>query len=175
MARKNRTFNQLLLGLVAVCTLVLLIFMFISPKSGFANTANESDTIFLERLSPEPELRQPAASLPTIDQLTEQNVVVNYLITYKKLPDYYIKKGKARKYGWDAFAGNLCEALPGRAIGGDRFGNWEAKLPNEPGRVWYEADINYNCGRRGADRLVYSNDGLIYVTNDHYKNFRRLD
>ncbi|PHM70508.1 ribonuclease domain-containing protein [Xenorhabdus sp. KJ12.1] len=112
---------------------------------------------------------------PHIDVLTEQHRVANYLKQHHKLPDYYITKKHARRLGWEPRKGNLCEAVPGKAIGGDRFTNREHKLPDEAGRQWLEADVNYNCGRRGSDRLLYSNDGLIYLTLDHYNHFTRLE
>lgn len=65
--------------------------------------------------------------------------------------------------------------MPGKAIGGDRFGNQEKGLPDAPSRQWFEADINYNCGHRGSDRLLYSSDGLIYVTTDHYRSFQQAN
>lgn len=106
-----------------------------------------------------------------IDELTAEDVVVDYLKKNGVLPDYYITKGEARKKGWVASEGNLCDVLPGRAIGGDVFSNREKKLPNKKSRKWYEADLNYDCGRRNADRVVFSSDGLIYVTKDHYSTF----
>lgn len=111
----------------------------------------------------------------SIDQLTQQKRVVSYLQQHQRLPDYYITKKQAREQGWDARNGNLCSVLPGKAIGGDRFSNREGQLPAARSRVWREADINYQCGRRGADRLLYSSDGLIFVTRDHYKNFIRVE
>ncbi|CAI1693060.1 MULTISPECIES: ribonuclease [Serratia] len=111
----------------------------------------------------------------SIDQLTQQQRVVSYLQQHQRLPDYYITKKQAREQGWDARNGNLCSVLPGKAIGGDRFSNREGQLPTAHSRVWREADINYQCGRRGADRLLYSSDGLIFVTRDHYKNFIRVE
>ena len=111
----------------------------------------------------------------SIDQLTQQQRVVSYLQRHQRLPDYYISKRQAREQGWDARSGNLCSVLPGKAIGGDRFSNREGRLPSAHKRVWREADINYRCGRRGADRLLYSSDGLIFVTRDHYKNFIRVE
>ena len=111
----------------------------------------------------------------SIDQLTQQKRVVSYLQQHQRLPDYYITKKQAREQGWDARNGNLCSVLPGKAIGGDRFSNREGQLPAARSRVWHEADINYQCGRRGADRLLYSSDGLIFVTRDHYKNFIRVE
>ena len=106
-----------------------------------------------------------------IDDLTAEDVVVDYLKKNGVLPDYYITKGEARKKGWVASEGNLCDVLPGRAIGGDIFSNREKRLPNKKNRKWYEADLNYDCGRRNADRVVFSSDGLIYVTKDHYNTF----
>lgn len=115
----------------------------------------------------------PAAE--SIEQLTQQQRVVRYVQQHQRLSDYYITKKQAREQGWDARDGNLCKVLPGKAIGGDRFSNREGQLPIANNRVWREADINYQCGRRGADRLLYSSDGLIYVTRDHYKNFMRME
>ncbi|CAM3785082.1 ribonuclease domain-containing protein [Xenorhabdus thuongxuanensis] len=110
-----------------------------------------------------------------IDVLTEQTRVANYLRQHHTLPDYYITKKQARRFGWNARAGNLCEVLPDRAIGGDKFSNRENKLPTKSGRHWFEADVNYRCGHRGSDRLLYSNDGLIYLTVNHYNSFTRLE
>lgn len=115
------------------------------------------------------------AATDSIDQLTQQKRVVSYLKQHQRLPNYYISKKQARNQGWDARNGNLCSVLPGKAIGGDRFSNREGRLPAAHKRVWHEADINYQCGRRGADRLLYSNDGLIFVTRDHYKTFIRVE
>jgi hypothetical protein len=110
----------------------------------------------------------------SIDRLTEENRVAAYVSKYGKLPDCYITKSEASRSGWTASEGNLCDVLPGRAIGGDRFGNREGQLPEKAGRQYFEADINYNCGRRGGERLVFSNDGLIFVTHNHYKTFEEL-
>lgn len=86
------------------------------------------------------------------------------------LPDYYLTKKDARDYGWHP-GSDLCDHAPGYMIGGDRFGNREGHLPDRHRRRWTEADLDFNCGRRGAKRLVFSNDGLIFVTIDHYDNF----
>lgn len=117
----------------------------------------------------------PAEQQQSIDRLTQQQTVVSYLQQHRRLPDYYVTKKQAREQGWDPRSGNLCSVLPGKAIGGDRFSNREGQLPAAGGRVWREADINYQCGRRGADRLLYSSDGLIFVSRDHYKNFIRVE
>ncbi|ORJ27039.1 ribonuclease [Rouxiella badensis] len=110
-----------------------------------------------------------------IASLTAEKTVVSYLQQHHRLPDYFITKRKARAAGWDPRSGNLCDVLPGKAIGGDHFSNREQTLPSAPGRVWREADIDYHCGRRGADRVLFANDGLIYVSRDHYKNVVRVE
>ncbi|WP_036768422.1 ribonuclease domain-containing protein [Photorhabdus australis] len=115
------------------------------------------------------------SAIQRIDRLTEQNEVVAYLRQNNKLPDLYITKRQARDLGWNAKQGNLCQVLPGRAIGGDKFANREKKLPMKPKRQWFEADVNYRCGHRGSDRLLYSSDGLIYLTLDHYKSFTLVE
>ena len=110
-----------------------------------------------------------------ISELTAERRVAGYLQQHQQLPDYYITKSQARRDGWDASKGNLCDTLPGKAIGGDRFSNREGRLPQQQGRKWFEADVNYRCGHRNADRLLYSSDGLIFLTKDHYRSFNKVN
>lgn len=105
---------------------------------------------------------------------TSKDEVAAYIHEFKELPPNYITKKEAQKSGWDSSKGNLWEVTDKKSIGGDVFGNYESLLPEAEGRIYYECDINYNGGYRGAERLIYSNDGLIYYTNDHYKTFQRL-
>lgn len=100
--------------------------------------------------------------------------VADYLHTYAHLPDNFITKNEAKKLGWDSQSSNLDEVAPGMSIGGDVFGNREKLLPEEKGRKYYECDVNYEGGYRNGERIIYSNDGLIYYTNDHYKSFEQL-
>lgn len=109
----------------------------------------------------------------TIGMRTREATVIAYLRAQQRLPDYYLTKKQARARGWDPASGNLCDLLEGYAIGGDHFSNRERKLPAASGREWFEADLDYNCGRRNARRLLYSSDGLIYVSYDHYKTFQK--
>ena len=87
---------------------------------------------------------------------------------------YYLTKKEAEELGWDSYRGNLWDVAPGKSIGGSYFGNYEGLLPSKKGRKYYECDIDYNGGRRGAKRIIYSNDGLIFYTDDHYKSFEQL-
>lgn len=105
---------------------------------------------------------------------TSMEEVALYLHLYNKLPSNYITKKKAMELGWKNEEGNLWEVTEQMSIGGDVFGNREGKLPKKDGRKWYECDINYEGGYRGAERIVYSNDGLIYYTNDHYETFTQI-
>lgn len=120
---------------------------------------------------------EPAQSVPAIDEDGTYNSAEDvslYLYTYGELPDNYITKDDARDLGWtggsvEDYAGDGC------AIGGDRFGNREGLLPTVQGRTYYECDIDTVGGdTRGAERIVYSNDGLIYYTADHYEHFELL-
>ena len=106
-----------------------------------------------------------------IDELTNDEIVVKYLKEHGELPEYYITKSEAKSLGWVPSKGNLCEVAPGRAIGGDIWTNRQKSLPTKSGRKYFEADLNYNCGNRNADRVVFSNDGLVFVTFDHYRSF----
>ncbi|MEF9476630.1 ribonuclease domain-containing protein [Chryseobacterium sp. RRHN12] len=107
----------------------------------------------------------------SIDQLTEEKTVISYVKQNHKLPDYYITKNEARKQGWNPSKGNLCDVLPGKAIGGDHFGNREGRLPD--GEKYFEADVNYHCGGRNADRIIYTRNGDVYLTKNHYKSFEK--
>lgn len=96
--------------------------------------------------------------------------VALYLITYGELPSNFITKNEARELGWEG--GSVQKYKEGAAIGGDKFGNREGLLPKAGGRQYYECDIDTDGqNSRGAKRLVYSNDGLIYYTEDHYETF----
>lgn len=125
-------------------------------------TADRSDTT-----APQSDTTTPPTG---IDNSPES--VAAYLKEHGKLPDYFVTKKEAEAAGWVPSKGNLWEVLPGHVIGGDRFGNREGKLPKGKYR---ECDVNYSGGRRGAERIVFSEDGAIYYTKDHYNTFERLD
>ena len=104
---------------------------------------------------------------------TTKEEVALYIHVYGKLPENFITKDEARELGWEG--GGLEDYAPGKCIGGDRFGNYEELLPDAPGRTWTECDIDtLGQDSRGAKRIVFSNDGLIYYTDDHYESFALL-
>ena len=104
---------------------------------------------------------------------TDKEHVAAYINEFAKLPHNYITKNEAKKLGWQT-KGTLDKVAPGKSIGGDRYGNYEKKLPDKNGRSWKECDIDYVKGNRNGKRIVFSNDGLIYYTGDHYNNFTKL-
>ena len=97
-----------------------------------------------------------------------------YLYHFGRLPDYYVDTDAAQQAGWKTTKKKLSSALPGKMLGGDEYENNDFKLPSAPGRKWYEADINYGGGKRNRQRIVYSNDGLMFATYDHYQTFYEI-
>lgn len=112
-------------------------------------------------------------------QVTEDGVydskeeLALYIHLYRHLPSNYITKKEAEKLGWPG--GDLRPYAPGKCIGGSHFGNYEGLLPEAKGRSWTECDIDtMDKKSRGAKRIIFSNDGLIYYTEDHYESFELL-
>ena len=104
---------------------------------------------------------------------TSKEEVALYIHTYGRLPDNFITKKEAQALGWPG--GSLEPYAPGKCIGGSRFGNYEGLLPEKDGRTYTECDIDtLGAESRGAKRIVFSNDGLIYYTGDHYESFELL-
>ena len=117
---------------------------------------------------------EAAAETPAIDEdgvYTTKDDVALYLHTYGHLPSNFITKKEAEKLGWSG--GSLEPYAPGKCIGGSHFGNYEGILPEKDGRSYTECDT-LGADKRGAKRIVFSNDGLIYYTEDHYETFELL-
>jgi ribonuclease T1 len=108
-------------------------------------------------------LRDVAGFVATVEALRNSH----------QLPSRYVTKRAAEAHGWHG--GGLCADWPGHAIGGDVFRDAGAPLPRAPQRLYREADLDESCASRGPKRLIFSNDGLIFVTVDHYLSFVRLD
>ena len=130
-----------------------------------------------EDISPvESEPEAPTTDDPVLDEsgvYTTKEDVALYIHTYGCLPTNFMTKNEARDLGWEG--GGLDDFAYGMCIGGDRFGNYEGLLPDAEGRKWTECDIDtLHEKNRGAKRIVFSNDGLIYYTEDHYESFTLL-
>lgn len=145
--------------------------------------APESGDQFVTAESPEEAPQDEAAPADEVSETTDTvgehtyyydvDHVVLYLDTYGHLPENYITKDEARALGWEG--GSVEVYQEGAAIGGDRFGNREGLLPEQTGRSYTECDINTDgADSRGAERLIFSNDGLYFYTSDHYASFTEL-
>lgn len=96
-----------------------------------------------------------------------------WLKHYGELPEYYISPEQLGELGWE-YGDKPSKFAPGRMLGGRVYDNGDRNLPDKINRIWYEADINYTPGRRNLHRIVWSNDGLIFVTYDHYHTFYEI-
>lgn len=135
-----------------------------------SNSYDEADPPYSDGIG---ESAPPEESYAPIDEdgwYYSADDVSLYLYTYGCLPDNFITKNEAEDLGWTG--GSVEEYAPGYAIGGDYFGNYQGLLPKENGRTYYECDIDTDgYHSRGSRRIVYSNDGLIYYSPDHYESF----
>ncbi len=191
-SRKKLSKRQILLIAAAALAAVLLLTESLTP-AGLINSLLGTDIPEAQQTYesvqpaetsealPQAEKNEPPEETAELEQAaidedgeyTSKEDVALYIHTYGKLPQNFIKKNEAKKLGWEG--GSLEPYAPGRSIGGDRFGNYEGLLPEAEGRRYTECDID-TMGRssRGAKRIVFSNDGLIYYTGDHYKSFELL-
>ena len=157
-----------------ITAFLLMTLLLLLPLAGCGSAAGETDHTQAEQ--------SQDRSLPFSEEDTapdrsgsysSKDDVAAYLEAYGELPENFITKKEARKLGWSG--GSLEPYAPGKCIGGDHFGNYEGNLPNVKGRKYYECDID-TLGKknRGAKRIIYSNDGQIYYTDDHYETFTLL-
>ena len=160
--------NKLLTSVIAVVLAIILSLLGFGQETDTPNVPNIPGGTSVQ--DPQP------GGTGTLDKdgtYTTKDDVGLYIHLYGKLPSNFITKDEARDLGWEG--GGLEDYAPGKCIGGDRFGNYEGLLPNKSGRNWTECDID-TLGKkdRGAKRIVFSNDGLIYYTDDHYESFTLL-
>jgi len=159
---KIRKWNKWLLYVLAIFLLITFIGYKSTDKETPAESSNASISI------------EDTGQVEKGLSYSTRNEVAQYIHEFLELPPNYISKKEARDLGWDSSKGNLWQITNKKSIGGDRFGNREGLLPEADTRIYYECDINYKGGYRGAERIVYSNDGLIFYTDDHYKTFKKL-
>lgn len=137
------------------------------------DTAAEQETTAKQQETTTQEETTVAAAIAEDGSYTSKDDVALYLHTYGRLPSNFMTKKEAQALGWSG--GGLDDYAYGSCIGGDTFGNYEGNLPKAPGRQYYECDIDtMHAAKRGAKRIVFSNDGLIYYTGDHYNTFELL-
>lgn len=141
-----------------------------APAADAVPAADAPSDAEADAVSPGESDKSSPAALDEGGEYTSAEDVALYLHLYGHLPQNFITKKDARALGWNG--GRLDDYADGKCIGGDRFGNYEGLLPDAPGREYHECDIDtLHAASRGAKRIVYSNDGLIYYTEDHYESF----
>ena len=162
-----------------ILALCLAIFFSVSIMAGCGNNNKDNQVKQETKISTEQQAsfntqgNDKKISISESGTYTDKEHVAAYINEFAKLPSNYITKQEAKRLGWKS-KGSLDKVAPGKSIGGDRYGNYEGKLPKAKGRMWKECDIDYVSGNRNAKRIVYSNDGNIYYTDDHYKTFEHL-
>jgi guanyl-specific ribonuclease Sa len=144
-----------------------------APRQGTPAPAAEPTSTAAPKLTAAPTPGATKSPVQYGEDYDDKDRVALYLHLYGELPPHFITKKEAQKLGWDG--GEVEYYRTGAAIGGDYFGNYEGLLPKKKGRSYYECDIDTVGKRsRGAKRIIYSNDGLIYYTDDHYESFTLL-
>lgn len=161
-----------------ICGILALLLCLLTGCTGITDKSADQTDIDIQQTSGQEEqnteAEQNAETLEESGSYTSKEDVAAYIHQFGHLPDNFITKKEAKNAGWVSSKGNLSEAAPGKSIGGDRFGNYEGILPEKEGRQYYECDIDSDGGYRGAKRIVYSDDGLVYYTEDHYETFELL-
>lgn len=141
-----------------------------APAADAVPAADAPSDTEADAVSPGESDKSSPAALDEGGEYASAEDVALYLHLYAHLPQNFITKKDARALGWNG--GGLDDYADGKRIGGDRFGNYEGLLPDAPGREYHECDIDtLHAVSRGAKRIVYSNDGLIFYTEDHYESF----
>ena len=168
--------------IIAAALIIIGLLVFIGPKAlldilfgeGTGEYSTEAQVTTVEPGTGEI-TEEPADDIKVTEsgKYFDKEHVALYIHTYGHLPSNYITKKQAEQKGWSG--GSVQKYAPGCAIGGDYFGNGEGLLPKKSGRKWTECDIDTDgADARGAKRIVFSNDGLIYYTDDHYQSFTKL-
>lgn len=142
-----------------------------APDQELTLLPNESEAT--PQADPSPDEPSAPAELDESGEYSGKDEVALYIHLYGHLPSNYITKKDAEALGWPG--GSLEPYAPGKSIGGSFFGNYEGILPTKNGRSYTECDIDTKGAKsRGAKRIVFSNDGLVYYTEDHYETFELL-
>ena len=147
-----------------------------SERAEESTARTEPSSEKAETTTREPEITSIEAGITVKKngEYSDKEHVALYIHKYKELPSNYISKQEAENLGWVSYKGNLWKVAYGKSIGGSYFGNYEGQLPKAKGRKYYECDIDFDGTYRNDKRIVYSNDGLIFYTEDHYETFERL-
>ena len=168
----KRKFSQSTRNVLNILLVVVLGLALLWGKSTGETGIPENEATVMDMLTTVADETEP--SISEDGTYTTKEEVAEYINLYGHLPSNFITKKEAKNLGWVSSEGNLNEVAPGMSIGGDYFGNYEGLLPEADGRDYYECDIDFDGTYRNQKRIVFSNDGLVYYTEDHYESFELL-
>jgi len=174
----NQRSRALAIAGVIILVIGLLLFRFLAPEAFnnlFGELFSKNEITGQSAQTSAVTTGEGSAEVPAESRtdLTEAEELARYIHAYGHLPSNFITKDEARALGWSG--GGLDKYKKGACIGGDVFKNSEGLLPAKEGRKYYECDVGtLGASERGARRLVYSNDGMIFYTSDHYEHYTRL-
>ncbi len=99
--------------------------------------------------------------------------VADYIVKYGRLPDNFITKAEAAKLGGTRKRQSRRSSAWKKHR--RRYLSKQRKAASRCGRTRMERSRHQlYIGIPGSDRIVYSNDRLVYKTTDHYKTFTRM-
>ena len=168
----KRKFSQPTRNVLNILLVVVLGLALLCGKSTVETGIPENEATVMDMLTTVADETEP--SISEDGTYTTKEEVSEYINLYGHLPSNFITKKEAKNLGWVSSEGNLNEVAPGMSIGGDYFGNYEGLLPEAEDRDYYECDIDFDGTYRNQKRIVFSNDGLVYYTEDHYESFELL-
>ena len=168
----KRKFSQSTRNVLNILLVVVLGLALLWGKSTGETGIPENEATVMDMLTTVADETEP--SISEDGTYTTKEEVSEYINLYGHLPSNFITKKEAKNLGWVSSEGNLNEVAPGMSIGGDYFGNYEGLLPEAKDRDYYECDIDFDGTYRNEKRIVFSNDGLVYYTEDHYESFELL-
>lgn len=167
-----KNMKKSLAGILVAALLVIGYFIGIIPLDEVVQGTDTAVTTVTTVTEDKAEAKATAKPIAKPDlPITEPQAIADYLFEHGELPNNFITKKEAEALGWDSSENYVGDVAPGKSIGGDRFGNYEGLLPKANGRQYYEADCYYEGKKRNGHRIVYSNDGLVFYTDDHYESF----
>ena len=179
--RRNRLFSLfvLLLAFVVLLSSTAGALEIAKKKKKKNNpTPTPTVTVAAEAETPTPAQKPTATPVPgptaTPGPMEAAQELADYIFEHGELPENFVTKRQARDMGWQKNYRYPGDISPGLTIGGDYFGNYQQKLPDVKGRKYYEADCFYHGGKRNDYRIIYSNDGHVWYTGDHYVTFIEL-
>lgn len=157
--------------LIRLFVLLVAAVLLMSGSTASASGKNKKNT-------PTPVVTPEATVTPAVTvtpgPMDAAQELADYIFEHGELPENYIRKKDAEAQGWKTTYRYVGDIGPGITIGGDYFGNYEKLLPVVKGRKYYEADCFYQGGPRNEYRIIFSNDGHVWYTGDHYNTFTEL-